>query len=212
MPLWVPTGALGLVGGVLLWRWLRTGGYRIAADTPRLRLGASWSVILLAGAGGVAAGFAPAALVPAALVYLLGGAALIWIDQDVHRIPDAFTRIWAPGVVVALVMAALVTGNYGSLLWALAGAAGMGALFLVMAFIASMGFGDVKLATVTGLVVGPIGVSGVVITVVAAYALAALVGVTLLLRGAGRKAHVAFGPSIVAGAAVALVAGTTLAS
>ncbi len=220
MPAWALTGALGLVGGLLLWRWLRTGRYRTGgaavptgySDSPRLDLRASWMVVLLGGVGGALAAFAPASLVPAAFVYLLGGAALVWIDLDVHRIPDAVTRVWAPLVVIALVVAALTSGDYIGLLWALVGAAGMGGLFLLMALVASMGLGDVKLAVVTGLVVGPLGFSGVLTAVVVAYALGALAGVVLLVRGAGRKAHLAFGPGIVAGAAVAIVASTTLTS
>ena len=196
--------AAGLLAGVVLWRWLRTGAYRYDTDEPRSRLARSWAVVPLAAAGGAVAGLEPWPLTAAAGVYLVGGAALVWIDLDVHRIPDAVTRVWGPLVALALVVPAVVTGEYGVLGRALGGALALGLLFAVMAFF-SMGLGDVKLAVVSGLVVGPLGVSGVVTALVATCVVAALMAVGLLLRGAGRKAHLAYGPALVAGVAVALL-------
>lgn len=196
--------AVGLLAGVVLWRWLRTGAYRYDTDEPRSRLGRAWAVVPLAAAGGAVAGLVPWPLAAAAGVYLVGGAALVWIDLDVHRIPDAVTRVWGPLVALALVVPAVVAGDWAVLGRSLGGALALGALFAVMAFF-SMGLGDVKLAVVTGLVVGPLGVSGVVTALVATCAVAALMGVVLLLRGAGRTSHLAYGPALVAGAAVALV-------
>ncbi|MEU2200135.1 prepilin peptidase [Isoptericola sp. NPDC019482] len=197
----------GLLAGVALWRWLRTGAYRYDTDEPRSRLERSWVVVPLAAAGGAVAGLTPWPLPAAAWVYLVGGAALVWIDVDVHRVPDAVTRVWGPLVALALVVTAMVTGQYGVLWGAAAGALALGLLFGVMAFF-SLGLGDVKLALVTGLVVGPLGVTGVITALVATCAVAAAVGVGLLLRGAGRKAHLAYGPALVAGAAVALLVAT----
>ncbi|MFE5292339.1 prepilin peptidase [Isoptericola sp. NPDC056618] len=204
-PTSVLVGAVaGLLAGVVLWRWLRTGAYRYDTDEPRSRLGRAWTVVPLAAAGGAVAGLVPWPLAAAAGVYLVGGAALGWIDLDVHRIPDAVTRVWGPLVALALGVPAAVAGDWAVLGRALGGALALGALFAVMAFF-SMGLGDVKLAVVTGLVVGPLGVSGVVTALVATCAVAALMAVALLLRGAGRKTHLAYGPALVAGAAVALV-------
>ena len=194
----------GLLAGVVLWRWLRTGTYRYDTDEPRSRLERSWAVVPLTAAASVVAGLTPWPLTAAAGVYLVGGAALVWIDLDVHRIPDAVTRVWGPLVTAAVVVPAVVTGEYGLLWRAAAGALALGLLFGVLAFF-SLGLGDVKLALVTGLVVGPLGVTGVVTALVATCAVAAAMGVGLLLRGAGRKAHLAYGPALVAGAAVALL-------
>ena len=50
---------MGAVGGALagaaLWRWLRTGAYRIGEDEPRLSLNRSWTVVPAAAAGGALA-------------------------------------------------------------------------------------------------------------------------------------------------------------
>ncbi|MEL7975191.1 A24 family peptidase [Isoptericola sp. F-RaC21] len=196
--------AVGLLAGVVLWRWLRTGAYRYATDEPRSRLERSWAVVPLAVAGGAVAGLEPWSLTAAAGVYLVGGAALVWIDLDTHRIPDAVTRVWGPLVALALVVPAVVTRDWAVLGRAAVGVLALGLLFAVLAFF-SMGVGDVKLALVTGLVVGPLGVTGVVTTLVATCLVAALMAVALLLRGAGREAHLAYGPALVAGVAVALL-------
>lgn len=196
-------GGAGLIAGVLLWWWLRTGRYRYLSDEPRARLGRSWAVVLMAVAGGAVAGFAPAPLVVPAWIYLVGGAALVWIDLDVHRIPDAVTRIWGPAVALSVVGPAVLTGDGTTLILAVCSAVALGILFGVMA-LSSMGMGDVKLAFVTGFVVGPLGVTGVVTSLLATCVLAAVAALVLLARGAGRAAHLAYGPAIVAGAAVAL--------
>ncbi|MFE5310286.1 prepilin peptidase [Isoptericola sp. NPDC056605] len=196
--------AVGLLAGVVLWRWLRTGTYRYDTDEPRSRLERTWAVVPMAAAGGAVAGFEPWPLTAAAGVYLVGGAVLVWIDLDVHRVPDAVTRVWGPAVALAVAVPAVVAGDWGVLGRALGGALVLGILFAVMAFF-SMGLGDVKLAVVTGLVVGPLGVSGVVTALVATCVVAALMAVALLARGAGRKAHLAYGPALVAGVAVALL-------
>jgi len=48
--------AAGGVAGGLLWRWLRTGDYRIEEDHPRLSLARSWLVVPTAAAAGGLAG------------------------------------------------------------------------------------------------------------------------------------------------------------
>lgn len=198
------SSAAGAAAGALWWWWLRTGAYRYPSDVTRLDLRRSWTVIVLAAAGGTIAGAAPADLLPAAWVYLVVGAALVWIDLDVHRIPDAIVRWWAPALAAVLVVTTAVTGSWEMLAWASGAAAGLGGLFFVVAMFSQLGLGDVKLAAVTGLVVGPLGWDGVVTAVFSAYVVAAAAAVVQLGRGASRRLHVAFGPGIVAGAGIAL--------
>lgn len=198
----------GVVGGVGAWRWLRPGGYRYTGERTRLDLSRAWLVVPLAAAAGAGAGLAPLPLVAAAVVYLVVGAGVAWIDWDVHRVPDAVTRLWAPAVAVVVVASAAVTGDWRMLLWSLVGAGVLGGVFLVMALFTSMGLGDVKLAAITGLVVGPLGWSGLFTAVLGAYLVGAVVAVVLLARGAPGRSHLAFGPWIVAGAAIALATGS----
>jgi len=196
--------AAGLAAGVGLWRWLRDGGYRRPEDEPRLQLGRAWLVVPGAGAAGAAAGMLPSWwLITVGWVYLVGAVALVWIDLDVHRVPDRVLVWWAPAVSASVLMAAGMQG-WGLLWGASAGAAAMGALFLVLGLVGSMGLGDVKLAAVTGLAVGALGAEAVVTTVVSGFAVAALAGICLLARGADRQSHLAFGPAIVVGAVAAI--------
>lgn len=198
----------GVVGGVGTWRWLRPGGYRYAGERTRLDLSRAWLVVPLTAAAGAGAGLAPLPLVAAAVVYMVVGAGVAWIDWDVHRVPDAVTRLWAPAVAVVVVVSAAVTGDWRMLLWSLVGAGVLGGVFLMMALFTSMGLGDVKLAAITGLVVGPLGWNGLFTAVLGAYLVGAVVAVVLLARGAPGRSHLAFGPWIVAGAAIALATGS----
>src|SRR5690606_23492867 len=204
-----PVGAAagaGCGGGV--WRWLARGSYRYRLDVPRLDLRWSWLVVVLAAAGAAAAAAAPRELLLAAGAYAVTGAGLAWIDWDVRRIPDAVLRVLAPVLVVLVALGAWGSGSLVLLAWSACGALVLGGAFFLMSLATSMGLGDVKLAAVTGLVVGPLGWAGMFTAVLATYLVGAVVALGLLAAGAGRRAHLAFGPMIIAGALVALATGT----
>jgi len=90
--------------------------------------------------------------------------------------------------------------------------AATGGLYLILALVrpGAMGMGDVKLAGVVGLFLGWLGVPELVLGTVAAFILGGLVGVGMLLAGRGRKSAIAFGPWILAGAWIAILAGAPL--
>lgn len=202
----VVSGLLGAAGGAAVWRWLCAGAYRAPGDTPRLRLSWAWVVVPLAAAAGAAAGAGGwSSLTTASWVYLLGGVVLGWIDVDVHRVPDRVLKVWGPAVAVAIAAAALVDQVREVLTGAALGALAVGGLFLLLALVGSMGLGDVKLAAVTGMLLGAYGWSAVVTGVSAAFAVGAVAAVVLLVRGAARTSHLPFGPAIVLGAAAAVV-------
>ena len=198
--------AAGGVAGGLLWRWLRTGDYRIEEDHPRLSLDRSWLVIpTAAAAGGLAGVLTDPWLAAGAWIYLVGSVSVVWIDLDVHRVPDRLLRRWAPVLLAAVLLAAAAgTAGWGVLVTAILAAAAMGALFFVLAVVGSMGLGDVKLAGVTGLMLGALGWSAVSTGVVAGFGAGAVAALWLLVRGASRDSHLAFGPAIIIGAAVAI--------
>ena len=198
--------AAGGVAGGLLWRWLRTGDYRIEEDHPRLCLDRSWLVVpTAAAAGGLAGVLADPWLAAAAWIYLVGAVSVVWIDLDVHRVPDRVLRRWAPVLLAAVVLAAAAgTAGWGVLVTAILAAAAMGALFLVLAVVGSMGLGDVKLAGVTGLMLGALGWSAVTTGVVAGFGVGADAALTRLLRVDITDSHHAFGPAIIIGAALAI--------
>jgi len=151
-----------------------------------------------------------------AFLYLAGvGVALAAIDLDTKRLPNALTL---PSYAVGLVLlgaAALVQGELPPFVRAVEGMAALYAFYFVLCYGTAgkgMGFGDVKLAGVLGLYLGWLGWSQLLVGSFAAFALGAVVSIGLVLgAGAGRKTRVPFGPFLVAGALLAVVAGAPIA-
>jgi len=196
---------LGALAGLLLWRWLRTGAHRRANDQPHLTLTGAWAVVPMAAGGGAIAGTVAGWVALPAWVYLVGGALVVWIDLDVHRIPDQVLKAWVPVLGGAIIAAAVGEESWALLGGAVTGTLSLGAMFLLLALVGSMGLGDVKLAAATGLLVGVMGWASVGTTVVACFLTAGTVAAWKLTRGASRSQHLAFGPAIIFGAAVAVL-------
>lgn len=176
---------------------------------------ARWTLLELGSAGLVAAsvlvlGSTPrAAFAGAFLVVLL---ALTVIDLDHHRLPNAIVY---PAAVVALAAIAVLdaAGPEISLVGGLIGACAFGGTLLVIALASrgGMGFGDVKLAGLIGLVVGSIDLASVFVAAGAAILFGGVAAIVALLRGADRRTALPFGPMLAAGALVALFWGPALA-
>jgi len=199
-------GVVGAAG--LWWSLLRTGRYRSDADQPALSLARSWITIPAAGLVAAALGARlPGSLLAAGIVYAVAGPALAWIDVDVHRVPDRILAWLAPALAVAVSAAAAITGTPAVLVSAVAGAVGLGVLYLALALVGSMGLGDVKLAATSGILLGAAGwhtsIAGAVFGFVAAGIFAVLL---LITRRADRRSHLPVGPAIILGAVVALIA------
>jgi leader peptidase (prepilin peptidase)/N-methyltransferase len=149
-------------------------------------------------------------------IFALTGVAvtLTLTDLDLQRIPN---RILVPGTMVGWVLlsgGAVLDGDASALLRALGGGAGyFGLLFLVaLAARGGFGFGDVKLAFLLGSFLAYRSWEALLVGGFAAFAIGGLVALALLaLRRAGRKDAIAFGPSMVAGAAVGLAWGERIA-
>ena len=76
-----------------------------------------------------------------------------------------------------------------------------------------MGFGDVKLAGVLGLYLAWLGWGQLAVGAFAAFVVGAFVGIGLMVfNGAGRKTKIPFGPFMLVGAAIGIVAGQPIAS
>lgn len=207
---------LALLGGVLGWvtgRRLATGEYRIESDEAGALPRATWWP---APALGLLWGFlawrigdtAVWGALPAYLFFAWLAVALVWIDADVHRLPDGLVLPAYPAVLALLAAASLAGGEWRRLVTALIAMAALYVLYFVMAFVspASLGFGDVKLAGVIGLVLGWLGLDHAVVGMLAGFLAGGLIAVVLLLaQRAGLKSHIAFGPAMLVGAFVALV-------
>jgi len=157
----------------------------------------------------------PDAALPAFLYLGGAGVALAVIDLDVHRLPDLLTLpSYAVGVLL-LSAAAALQGSATPLLRAFLGMAALFALYLLLAMAhpAGMGLGDVKLAGVLGLYLGWLGWGPWAVGAFAAFLLGGLTGVALMAGGrAGRKSAIPFGPFMLAGALLGVLAGAPLAS
>lgn len=158
---------------------------------------------------------ASAGLVLVAFLYLSAiSIALALIDLDTHTLPNAIV-LPAYGVgAVLLGAASLASSHFVSLIGAAIGAIALGATYLALALVypGGMGFGDVKLAGVLGLFLGWLGWDVLIVGAIAAFLLGGFYGVALLvLRRVKAKSGVPFGPWMLAGAWVAIFAGTTIA-
>ena len=133
---------------------------------------------------------------------------LTLVDLAEKRLPNAVIFPTLSAVAVLLVPPTWASGSWMSLLWALAGSAAMFAVYFVLALISpkSMGMGDVKLALVIGLLLGWFGLTAWLIALLAAFIVGGVIAiVALLLRRVTLKGSIPFGPSMLAGALIALL-------
>jgi prepilin signal peptidase PulO-like enzyme (type II secretory pathway) len=157
-----------------------------------------------------------AALVLVAYLYFASvSVALTLIDLDTGRLPNV---IVLPGYAVGgvlFVAAGILRGDPTPLLTALMGAAVLGLLYLLLflVFPGGMGFGDVKLAGVVGLFLGYLGWEELIVGGAAAFLLGGLFAIGLLvLRKARAKTGVPFGPWMLGGAWLGILAGPPIAA
>ncbi|MGW6098119.1 prepilin peptidase [Streptomyces sp. NPDC055157] len=135
---------------------------------------------------------------------------LATIDRRVHRLPDRLTLPLAGAAVVLLGGAALLPEHAGSWLSALLGGLALGGFYFLLFLINpnGMGFGDVKLALSLGVALGWYGWAVVFAGGFAGFVLGAVYGFGLVvLRRAGRKTGIPFGPFMIAGALLGILFG-----
>ncbi|MFD4225798.1 prepilin peptidase [Streptomyces sp. NPDC058545] len=135
---------------------------------------------------------------------------LATIDRRVHRLPDRLTLPLAGAAVVLLGGVALLPEHAGSWLSALLGGLALGGFYFLLFLINpnGMGFGDVKLALSLGVALGWYGWAVVFAGGFAGFVLGAVYGFGLvILRRAGRKTGIPFGPFMIAGALLGILFG-----
>ncbi len=130
------------------------------------------------------------------------------IDSRTRLLPNAMLVPFAAATLPLLVLAAAASGEWGSLLGAAAGGAGLFAVYFLLALIspAGMGMGDVKLAAVLGLFGGWAGYAAWMGTLLGGFLLGGLAGVAvLLLRRGSRNSTFPFGPGMLLAAFASFV-------
>lgn len=199
-----------VVGGVLGWwplaAWTQhsTKSERMPLRTARIA-GATITAVTFAA---LALRFGLAWILPALLVFGAASTVLTLVDLAEKRLPNAV--IFPTLVVVALLLVppTWAASSWIALVWALIGSAAMFAVYFVLALISpkSMGMGDVKLALVIGLLLGWFGLNAWLIGLLAAFIVGGVIAiVALLLRRVTLKGSIPFGPSMLAGALIALL-------
>jgi leader peptidase (prepilin peptidase) / N-methyltransferase len=168
-----------------------------------LAMGTLWGVVALRLA---AEGLGWA--VPAYLTLAFVGLVLAIIDTTTRLLPNRITYPAFPAVAALLLLASLGLGDLGRFARALLAAAVVGAFFLLLALLSPLGLGDVKLALTLGLGLGWLSWGSVLVGVVAALVLGGLGGlVAIFVLGLPRKSLLPFGPWLVAGALLGVLAG-----
>ena len=139
--------------------------------------------------------------------------ALSAIDLDTGRLPDPIVGFAYAAGGVALLGATLAGAGDGpgALGRAALGAAALFALHLVafLAYPKGIGFGDVKLAGVTGMFLAWLGWGPLLVGVLASYVVGLLAVVVLAACGRGTRA-IPFGPAMFAGAWLGVAVGAPM--
>ncbi|MEP6856271.1 MAG: prepilin peptidase [Pedococcus sp.] len=203
---------LGLLLGGLTGRRLADGGYRTEYDEagalprvwwwPAPVLSLLWA--FLAWRIGDLAGWAA---LPAFLFFAWLTVGLVWIDADVHRLPDGLVLPAYPALLVLLLVATFGLGEWRALWRALICLAVVFTVFFLMNLLspASLWFGDVKLSGLIGLLLGWLGVQEAVTGVVAGFVVGGVVALLMLIgQRVGLRSHMAYGPSLLLGVFLAL--------
>ena len=210
----VPAGvvaALAVVGGLVLGPWLARVSVRLArrddaASAGLLRTALTGVLVALALAGALLVGGVRPATVALAW-FGVAGVVLAAVDLAVHRLPDRVTLPAYAAVTTALLVDAVALGSWPSLLRAvLAGAAAFG-LAAAAAVLSprGLGFGDVKLLGLLGLVLGWVGWGALLAGVLLGLVTGAAASLTLIAAGrAGWRTALPFGPPLLLGAVLAL--------
>ena len=152
-------------------------------------------------------------VLPAFLVLAAGLVALSVIDLEHFLLPNRIVYPLAVGMLALLALAAVGDDAWGAfgraVLGGFAATVTLGVLHLVSP--RSMGFGDVKLAFVLGLVLGWLGWSELVLGLFCGFLAGAVVGIALIaVRHRGRKDHLPFGPFLAFGTLVVLLWGDVI--
>jgi leader peptidase (prepilin peptidase)/N-methyltransferase len=178
---------------------LRTGA-------PPLAVEATTALLL----GALAARVHPGLVLAAACWLALCSVPLAFIDGAVRRLPDVLTGPALAGTALLLLAAAAACGHWHVLGQSVLGGVALAGFCLVLALVSpsGMGMGDVKAAAGLGTMLAWRGWAALIAGGFAGFLLAAVYGIALLISGrATRKHQIPFGPFLIAGAFLVILAG-----
>lgn len=135
------------------------------------------------------------------------GVRLMLIDIDTHLLPSGIVYR-AIALAVPLLVLAAFNDSTGSIARMFLGALIMWVLMKTLEVLSrgDLGGGDVRLALLLGLYAGWLSLEHLAVAVVTAFAAAGLFALLLVvLRRAGRRTHIAFGPFLIAGVLFAVL-------
>jgi leader peptidase (prepilin peptidase)/N-methyltransferase len=143
---------------------------------------------------------------PAVLAFIFGGTLLAVIDWKVQRLPTRIVYFTLAGVAGGLVFASLVEWDWKPLGTALLGAALFSNAFYLIWFFTTritgmtvLGFGDVRLAAVLGLLLGWYGLPYVLYGAVVGHVFALAIVVATCIHRRQLFVRYSFGPPLIAG-------------
>jgi leader peptidase (prepilin peptidase) / N-methyltransferase len=163
--------------------------------------------------GALAARVHPGLVLAAACWLALCAVPLAFIDAAVRRLPDVLTGPAFVGTALLLLAAAAADGHWHDLARAVLGGVALAGFCLLLALISpsGMGIGDVKAAAGMGTMLAWRGWTALITGGSAGFLFAAVYGIALLISGrATRKQQIPFGPFMIAGAFLVILAGTQL--
>jgi leader peptidase (prepilin peptidase)/N-methyltransferase len=137
------------------------------------------------------------------------GVALAVIDWRTRLLPTwLIVRTYVVVVLLALVATAFAQ-DWQDLVRAGIGLLGAGLLYYVLWFVhpRGIGFGDVRLSGILGIVLGYVGTAELVVGVYAGFLLGGIGGALLTVLRIVHRRHVPFGPFMLLGAVLGLLAG-----
>jgi leader peptidase (prepilin peptidase)/N-methyltransferase len=208
-----PFDNIPVVSWLVLRRRCRDCGAPISARYPSVEL----VTAILFGVIAWRIGWRPA--LAGFLFFTAAGVALAMIDIDLKRLPNALTFPAYGVVLVSLVVDAATGGHWGSLLRAVAAMAVLYGFYFATMLLGemvlkkkAMGFGDVKLAGLIGLVLGWLSWGALAVGAFGGFFVGAVGGVLLLVSGKGTLASkIPYGPYMLGGALIGILWGSQLA-
>ena len=143
---------------------------------------------------------------PAVLAFIFGGVLLAVIDWKVQRLPTRLVYYTLAGVGTGLILASLLAWDWVPLATAIVGGALLANAFFLLWFVTRkftgmlmLGFGDVRLAAVLGLLLGWYGLEYVLYGALAGHVLALLLAVAMSIKERQLLLRYSFGPPLIAG-------------